>query len=145
MVGVLVLTHGCLGQEILAAAETIAGALPHATAICLDWHEDVEAARTRIADAVESLDQGEGVLILTDIYGGTPARIAESLRSSGKVEVVTGVNLAMLVKLGCLIAQPVDAAGLADVLVRKGRTSIQRLGEPAGPEGRRRSPWSNGK
>ncbi len=128
MVGVLVLTHGCLGQEILAAASKIAGVLPHARSVCLDWDEELEPARLRIGVAIEELDEGDGVLILTDIYGGTPTRIAKSFVAPGSVAIATGVNLAMLLKLGCLIAQPHDPASLADVLVRKGRASIRALG-----------------
>lgn len=127
MVGVLVLSHGCLGEEILAAARMIAGELPGAAALCLHWDEDLASARERVAAAIAELDRGQGVLVLTDLHGGTPTRVAQALHRPGRVEIVTGVNLAMLVKLGCLLDRPEHPAGLADILVSKGRASIQIL------------------
>lgn len=99
MIGVVVVTHGQLAAELVNAAETIVGDLPHMRAVSIGWHEDVQDARQEIAAAVELVAGTEGVLIVTDMFGGTPANLGITFLESGKVEVVTGVNLPMLIKL----------------------------------------------
>ena len=99
MIGVVVVTHGQLAAELVNAAETIVGDLPHMRAVSIGWHEDVQDARQEIASAVESVAGTEGVLIVTDMFGGTPANLGITFLDTGKVEVVTGVNLPMLIKL----------------------------------------------
>ncbi len=99
MIGVVVVTHGQLAAELVNAAETIVGDLPHMRAVSIGWHEDVQDARQEMAAAVESVAGAEGVLIVTDMFGGTPANLGITFLESGKVEVVTGVNLPMLIKL----------------------------------------------
>ncbi len=99
MIGVVVVTHGQLAAELVSATETIVGHLPHMRAVSIGWHEDVHDARQEIAAAVESVAGPRGVLILTDMFGGTPANLGITFLDSGKVEVVTGVNLPMLIKL----------------------------------------------
>ena len=99
MIGVVVVTHGQLAAELVNAAETIVGDLPHMRAVSIGWHEDVQDARQEIAAALESVAGTEGVLIVTDMFGGTPANLGITFLESGKVEVVTGVNLPMLIKL----------------------------------------------
>jgi PTS system mannose-specific IIA component len=99
MIGVVVVTHGQLATELLNAAETIVGDLPRFTAVSIGWHEDTQDARDEIARAVDRVQQGDGVLILTDMFGGTPANLAMTFLSEDKVEVLTGVNLPMLIKL----------------------------------------------
>jgi mannose PTS system EIIA component len=99
MIGVVVVTHGQLAAELLSAAETIVGDLPHMRAVSIGWHEDVQDARQEIASAVESVSSAEGVLIVTDMFGGTPANLGITFLEPGRVEVVTGVNLPMLIKL----------------------------------------------
>ena len=99
MIGVVVVTHGQLAAELLSAAETIVGDLPHMRAVSIGWHEDVQDARQEIASAVESVASAEGVLIVTDMFGGTPANLGITFLEPGRVEVVTGVNLPMLIKL----------------------------------------------
>ncbi|HKE87144.1 MAG TPA: PTS sugar transporter subunit IIA [Vicinamibacterales bacterium] len=99
MIGVVVVTHGQLATELLNAAETIVGDLPRFAAVSIGWHEDTEDARGEIAQAIERVDEGAGVLILTDMFGGTPSNLAMTFLAEGRVEVITGVNLPMLIKL----------------------------------------------
>jgi PTS system mannose-specific IIA component len=112
-VGVVVVTHGQLATELVNSAEMIVGDLPHFTAVSIGWHEDVEQARQEIGRAIERVASGgegdtrRGVLVLTDMFGGTPANLAVTHVSAG-VEVITGVNLPMLIKL----ARPQDGADL---------------------------------
>jgi PTS system mannose-specific IIA component len=102
--GVVVVTHGQLATELVNSAEMIVGDLPHFTAVSIGWHEDVDQAREEIGRAIERVtvtaDNGQrgGVLVLTDMFGGTPANLAVTYVSD-HVEVITGVNLPMLIKL----------------------------------------------
>jgi PTS system mannose-specific IIA component len=99
MIGGLIVTHGRLAIELLNAAEMIVGEIHHVAAVSLGWHDDVDTAAAMIEKALERVQGPEGVLILTDMFGGTPTNIASTLLDEGKVEVVTGVNLPMLIKL----------------------------------------------
>lgn len=101
MIGKLILTHGGLARELLAAANMISGRLSGFEALSLDWSDGFEEARSKVAAAVSRLDQGEGVLILTDMYGGTPCNVAMTFYQPGKVEVLTGANLPMVLRLAC--------------------------------------------
>lgn len=126
MTPVLLVTHGRLAHELLSAAETIAGIQPGIHALALDWKEGIDAARARIARSVAELDQGDGVLILTDMFGSTPSNAAIALAVPGRVEVVTGVNLPMVVRMSCSSALPESLVELARWLEAKGRRSICR-------------------
>jgi PTS system mannose-specific IIA component len=99
MIGVLVTTHGNLGNELIKAAELIRGSLKGILHISVDQTKGVEDLKKEISTAIRKLDQGRGVLILTDLFGGTPSNISLSFMKEGKVEVITGVNLPMLLKL----------------------------------------------
>ena len=99
MIGVVVVTHGQLATELVNAAETIVGDLPRFAAVSIGWHDAVELAREEIAQAVTRVDSGSGVIVLTDMFGGTPSNLAITFLAEGRVEVVTGVNLPMLLKL----------------------------------------------
>jgi PTS system mannose-specific IIA component len=99
MVGVLVITHGDLGQELIKAAELIKGKYDGVLPVSVDSNKGVEDIKKEITTAIKKVDKGEGVMILTDLSGGTPSNIALSFLKEGKVEVVTGVNLPMLLKL----------------------------------------------
>ena len=99
MIGGLIVTHGRLATELLNAAETIVGDVGHVAAVSIGWHDDVEMASSTIEKAIARVDSGSGVLILTDMFGGTPTNIASTFLDDGRVEVVTGVNLLMLIKL----------------------------------------------
>ena len=99
MIGVLITTHGDLGNELIKAAELIKGEMKGVLHISVDQTKGLEDIRKEIANAIKKLDQGQGVLILTDLFGGTPSNVSLSFMKAGKVEVVTGVNLPMLLKL----------------------------------------------
>jgi PTS system mannose-specific IIA component len=99
MIGVLITTHGNLGSELIKAAELIRGSLKGIIPISVDQTKGVEDLKKEISTAIKKLDQGQGVLILTDLFGGTPSNISLSFMKEGKVEVITGVNLPMLLKL----------------------------------------------
>jgi PTS system mannose-specific IIA component len=99
MIGVLITTHGNLGSELIKAAELIRGSLKGIVHISVDQTKGVEDLKKEISTAIKKLDRGRGVLILTDLFGGTPSNISLSFMKEGKVEVITGVNLPMLLKL----------------------------------------------
>ena len=100
MIGVVVVTHGQLATELVNAAEMIVGDLQHVTAVSIGWHDDVDDARDEIRQAIARLEQScSAVLILTDMFGGTPSNLGLTFLESGRIEVVTGVNLPMLLKL----------------------------------------------
>lgn len=99
MIGVLITTHGNLGVELIKAAELIKGTMEGVQHLSMDQTKGVDDLKKEIAGAIKKLDHGQGVLILTDLFGGTPSNIALSFLKQGKVEVVTGVNLPMLLKL----------------------------------------------
>ena len=123
MIGVVVVTHGQLATELLNAAETIVGELPRFAAVSIGWHDDVEQAREEIARAIGRLDAPEGVIVLTDMFGGTPSNLAITLLEEGRVEVVTGVNLPMLIKLAGL-REALDLREVARRIREDGRTAI---------------------
>ena len=95
----VIVTHGHLAGELLAAAEMIFGPISHIAAVSIGWHDDVDAARDEVQRAINRVTQGTGVLLLTDMFGGTPTNIASMFLEEGVVEVVTGVNLPMVIKL----------------------------------------------
>ena len=100
MIGIVVVTHGQLAGELVNAARTIVGDIPRIAAVSIGWSDDVSAAREAIARALEDVG-GEGSLILTDMFGGTPTNVSLPFLSP-RVEIVTGVNLPMLIKLTSL-------------------------------------------
>ncbi|MEP6742578.1 MAG: PTS sugar transporter subunit IIA [bacterium] len=95
----VIVTHGHLAGELLAAAEMIVGPIAFITAVSIGWHDDVDAARDEVQRAITRVSQGGGVLLLTDMFGGTPTNIASMFLDDGNIEVVTGVNLPMVIKL----------------------------------------------
>jgi PTS system mannose-specific IIA component len=99
MIGALVVTHGHLGQELVAAAEMIVGEISHIKAVTIGWHDDVNDAQVEIEKHIAEVESGSGVLILTDMFGGTPSNIALSFHNPGTVDVLTGVNLPMIIKI----------------------------------------------
>jgi len=132
----VIVTHGQVATELLSAAETIIGHFKHITAVSIGWHDDVEAAKNEIRRAVERVNEGGGVLLMTDMFGGTPTNIASMFLQQGEVEVVTGVNLPMVIKL----ASQAPGAGLEEVarLVREqGRQGIYLAGELLSGGGRK--------
>ncbi len=114
MIGLVLVTHGHLADEFIAATEHVVGAQTGMVAICIAAEDDMEARRGDIAKALEAVDTGQGVIMLTDMFGGTPSNLAISLLRPG-IEVIAGVNLPMLIKLASVrktlsVAQAVEAA-----------------------------------
>ena len=123
MIGALVVTHGHLGQELVAAAEMIVGEVAYIQAVSIGWHDDVNDARKDIEKRIAEVESGNGVLILTDMFGGTPSNIAFSFHDPGKIDVVTGVNLPMIIKIaGQKEGDTLDS--LARIVRDQGRSSI---------------------
>jgi PTS system mannose-specific IIA component len=124
MLGLLVVTHGRLADELVASTQTIVGDIDGMEAVSFGWDDDVESARDRIEAARKRVDSGDGVLILTDMFGGTPTNIALSLLEPGKVEIVTGVNLPMLIKFSN-VREAWSLEETADAITREARQAIQ--------------------
>ncbi len=129
----VIVTHGHLANELLAAAEMIVGNLSHITSVSIGWHDDVDAARDEIERAIKRVSKGRGVLILTDMFGGTPTNIASMFLAEGEIEIVTGVNLPMVIKL----AGQNEDESLPEVARRvreQGREGIYLAGELLAPQ-----------
>jgi PTS system mannose-specific IIA component len=133
MIGGLIVTHGRLAIELLNAAEMIVGEIHHITAVSLGWHDDVDMATTMIEKALERVKGPDGVLILTDMFGGTPTNIASTFLDPGKVEVVTGVNLPMLIKF-VQIGEGQTLASAAKAVREQGQSSIYIASELLAPK-----------
>jgi len=99
MIGMVLVTHGQLAAEFVRAMEHVLGPQQGIEAICIGPEDDMEARRSDIAAAVARVDQGRGVILLTDLFGGTPSNLAISLMEPGRIEVIAGVNLPMLIRL----------------------------------------------
>lgn len=137
MPGVVVVTHGQLAAELLNAAEMIVGDLPGYVSVSIGWHDDVTVAKTAIAAAIEKVRTNAGVLLLTDMFGGTPSNLGLAFLEAGRVEVVTGVNLPMLITLARAQDEE-DLLTRAKKLCEHGRTAIRVASDllRAEPEGR---------
>ena len=123
MIGALVVTHGHLGQELVAAAEMIVGEITHIKSVSIGWHDDVNDAQKDIERHISEVDSGSGVLLLTDMFGGTPSNIALSFHNPGVVDVVTGVNLPMIIKIANQ-KEGDTLESLARIVRDQGRSSI---------------------
>jgi len=123
VIGVVVVTHGQLATELLNAAEAIVGDLPRFAAVSIGWHDDMDDAREEIRQAIARLQDESGVLLLTDMFGGTPTNLGLSFVEPDRVEVVTGVNLPMLIKLTSLRSSQ-DLLAVARELRETGRNAI---------------------
>ncbi|WP_374528232.1 PTS sugar transporter subunit IIA [Novosphingobium sp.] len=99
MIGLILVTHGKLAEEFVHAMQHVVGRQDAVATVCIGPNDDMEARRREIADAVKAVDSGSGVIILTDLFGGTPSNLAISLMEAGKVEVIAGINLPMLIRL----------------------------------------------
>ncbi len=134
MVGVLILTHGRLAPELLSAARVISGNLETFEALPLEWSDNFEEAHSKVKGVLGRLDNGQGTLIFTDILGGTPFNVAMAFREPGRVEVVAGVNLPMVVRLGCLLKDDMPLSELTSWIRDKGRSSICSSNDLPRPE-----------
>ncbi len=135
MIGGLIVTHGRLAIELLNAAEMIVGEVHHITAVSLGWHDDVDMATGMIQKALERVKGPDGVLILTDMFGGTPTNISSTFLDQDKVEVVTGVNLPMLIKLA-QIGEGQTLAAAAKIVKEQGQSSIYIASQLLAPKQR---------
>jgi PTS system mannose-specific IIA component len=102
MIGMVLVTHGRLAEEFVAALEHVVGKQTQVAAICIGPDDDMEKRRQDIRDAIGQVDDGQGVVVLTDMFGGTPSNLAISFMERSKVEVIAGINLPMLIKLASL-------------------------------------------
>lgn len=129
MVGVVIVTHCNLGKELINAAQTVVGEeLKRFQSVSIDPREDSEEIRNKIIDAIRKVDEGDGVLILTDMYGGTPSNISLSFLQEKKIEVITGVNLPMLLKLATYQDEK-DIEELAIFITNYGQKNINLASE----------------
>ena len=123
----VIVTHGNLAGELLAAAEMIIGPISHIAAVSIGWHDDVDAAREEVQRAISRVTQEKGVMLLTDMFGGTPTNIASMFLEEGSVEVITGVNLPMVIKLATSTAEE-PLAEIARKICDQGRQGIYLAG-----------------
>lgn len=128
MIGLVVVTHAGLAEELLKAAEIIVGTLPGAVSVGIRPDDQVEAMRDAIEKAIRQVDDGNGVIIMTDMFGGTPSNMSLSFLEDGRIEVLTGVNLPMMIQF----AMVRDRGGIseqAEALKNCGKESITVAGE----------------
>ncbi|MBU0725904.1 MAG: PTS sugar transporter subunit IIA [Alphaproteobacteria bacterium] len=115
MIGLVLVTHGRLAAELIAALEHVVGKQERVAAVCIGPEDDMEQRRQEILDKVGGVEEGQGVVVLTDMFGGTPSNLAISIMNKAKVEVIAGVNLPMLIKLASVrttedLARAVESA-----------------------------------
>jgi mannose PTS system EIIA component len=123
MIGVVVVTHGQLANELVNAAEMIVGDLPQFAAVSIGWHDEVNDARGEIGQAIERVRGDAGVLLLIDMFGGTPSNLGMTFLEKDRIEVITGVNLPMLIKLASLQTSQ-DLLAVARAMRDHGRNAI---------------------
>ena len=124
MLGLLVVTHGGVAKELVRSLRKIVGEMDNLESVSIDWNDDVDEATRRIDKALQRVDRGRGVLLLTDMFGGTPTNLALSLLEPGRLEIVTGVNLPMLIKFSNLDKER-SLAEAARELAAEAREAIQ--------------------
>ncbi|KTF69283.1 PTS sugar transporter subunit IIA [Sphingomonas sp. HT-1] len=100
MIGLVLVTHGRLAEEFVVAMEHVVGSQEQVAAICIGPEDDMETRRADIKAAIAAVDSGKGVIVLSDLFGGTPSNLAISLMEAGRIEVIAGINLPMLIRLG---------------------------------------------
>ena len=133
MIGGVIVTHGQLANELVSSAEMIVGEINHITTVSIGWHDDVDVAREEIERAIQRVDSGSGVLLLTDMFGGTPTNIAATFLGRAAVEVVTGVNLPMVIKLATQESDE-PLSELAKRVRDQGREQIHLAGDILTPK-----------
>ncbi len=123
MIGLVLVTHGGLAREFIAATEHVVGPQGNIGAVCIEPEDDMDQRRKDILNAVAEVDDGDGVIVLTDMFGGTPSNLAISIMDKAKVEVIAGVNLPMLIKLAS-IRETGALAGVVTAAQEAGRKYI---------------------
>jgi PTS system mannose-specific IIA component len=124
MIGIVLVTHGRLAEELRAAAFTIQPDISRIVAVALEWNQTGEDARERIGRGLAEADEGEGALILTDMFGGTPTNLTLSFLQKDRVEIVTGVNLPMVLKCASLQKGARSVVEMAHIVRDRGQRSI---------------------
>ena len=140
MIAALIVTHGNLANELLNAARQIEADVAGIEAVPLEWNDSVDAAHERIRQALERVAGHGDVIIFTDMFGGTPSNISLSFLEKGHIEIVTGVNLPMIVKFAMTKGEARDVASLAHIISEKGSKAIRVASDllttvPAGATG----------
>lgn len=133
MIGMILVTHGRLAEEFVNAMEHVVGQQPDVATVCIGPNDDMELRRKEIAQAIRQVDSGQGAVILTDLFGGTPSNLAISLLQSGKTEVIAGINLPMLIRLAGA-RKDMDLQKAAAAARDAGRTYITIASEFLGQE-----------
>jgi PTS system mannose-specific IIA component len=111
MIGMVLVTHGRLAEELVAALEHVVGLQPNIISICIGPDDNMEQRRSEIMESSIKADEGDGVVVLTDMFGGTPSNLAISIMEKANVEIIAGVNLPMLIKLASVRkTEPLDKA-----------------------------------
>jgi PTS system mannose-specific IIA component len=130
VIGIVVVTHGQLARELVAAAEMIIGEIPNVTSVSIGWHDSPDDAQREIEQAIARAESGKGTVVLTDMFGGTPSNLSMMFLEKGRVEVVTGVNLPMLIKLASLREEDEgdDLLEVAAEAAREGKDNIYLAG-----------------
>ncbi|OCC14554.1 PTS system, mannose-specific IIA component [Dissulfuribacter thermophilus] len=126
MVGIIIAAHGNLAQELLETTKFIVGEVENIVALTIDPSQKVDKLKTNIRKAIKQVDQGDGVLILTDMFGGTPSNISLTFLEKGKIDIVTGVNLPMLIRLSQCRSKGESLEKVTEELVTYGRKSINQ-------------------
>ena len=124
-IGGVIVSHGRLANELLAAAEAVVGELNHIAAVSIGWHDDVELSKNEISRAIKKVSGGNGVLLLTDMFGGTPTNMSAMFIKEDEVEIVTGVNLPMVVKLASQNKE-LSLSEMAKEVEEQGKQAIYR-------------------
>ena len=132
-IGGVIVSHGQVANELLAAAETVVGAQNHIAAVSIGWHDDVEMSKNEISRAIKQVSEGVGVLLLTDMFGGTPTNISAMFIKENETEIVTGVNLPMVIKLASQNKQ-MTLAEMAKEVEAQGKQAIYRTGALLEPQ-----------
>jgi PTS system mannose-specific IIA component len=125
LIGALIVTHGNLAHELLNAARQIEADVSSIVAVPLEWNDTVDEARDKIADGLDKIGRDRGIIIFTDMFGGTPSNISLQFLEQGHIEIVTGVNLPMIVKFAMVKQEAKDVATLAHVISEKGSKAIR--------------------
>ena len=133
MIGLILVTHGKLAEEFVHAMQHVVGRQEAVATVCIGPNDDMEARRREIADAIKAVDAGEGAIILTDLFGGTPSNLAISLMQTGRVEVIAGINLPMLIRLAGA-RKTMDVAAAIRAAREAGRNYITIASEFLGHE-----------
>lgn len=131
-IGGVIVSHGQVANELLVAAETVVGELNHIAAVSIDWNDDVETAKNEISKAIKKVSQGNGVLLLTDMFGGTPTNISAMFMTENHIEIVTGVNLPMVIKLASQNKES-SLEEMAKEVEEQGKQAIYRASELLAP------------